>query len=74
MDLYFLDGHPILFTCGLAIMKLLYNELIMEDLGGIMECLSKIVNTITDGDTLVREIYEQEIPEWMKQEIDRLVN
>ena len=27
-DLYFLDGHEILFTTGLAILKILFSELI----------------------------------------------
>ena len=73
LDLYFLDGHEILFTCGLAILKMLYEELITEDLGGIMETLSQIGTIISDGDTLVQEISDQEVPEWMRVEIDRLV-
>ena len=74
LDLYFLDGHEILFTCGLAILKMLYDELIIEDLGGIMEKLSQVGALISDGDSLVREISDQEVPEWIRTEIDRLVN
>ena len=36
--------------------------------------LSQTSSFVSDGDILVREIAEIEIPGWMRDEIDRLVN
>jgi hypothetical protein len=72
-DLYFLEGPEILFKTGLSLLRLLYNELMQQDLGGIMMQLSQIVDVITDGDLLVREIYEIEIPNWLRPELSHLV-
>ena len=72
-DLYFYFGPQVLYKTGLAILKLLSYLLLPEGMHGILKCIGSLGTLITDGDVLVEQILQIEVPDWVDHELAALV-
>ena len=62
-----------LYKTGLAILKLLSYLLLPEGMHGILKCIGSLGTLITDGDVLVEQILQIEVPDWVDHELAALV-
>lgn len=68
-DLFFFQGPLVLYKAGVAILKIIFYEILNEELEGIMKLLGNVGNYCENGDTLVDMIESIRIPEWIVLEI-----
>jgi hypothetical protein len=68
-DLYVFSGPLVLFSTGIALLKIVSGNLMNEDLAGIMGVLGQLSSFISDGDALVASIESISIPQWIEQEM-----
>lgn len=71
-DCFFLHGIPILFRAGVAILKILSDQLINLEFDEMMKVLSTTNERILDGDVMVKGIYSIDLPNWIENEIAKL--
>ncbi|OMJ70168.1 hypothetical protein SteCoe_31926 [Stentor coeruleus] len=68
-DLFFYQGPLVLYKTGVAILKIIFYEILNEELEGIMRMLGQVGNYCDNGDILVDMIESIRIPEWVVLEI-----
>lgn len=69
-DIFMYQGPIVLYQTGIALLKILNESMIHEDLAGIMGIISQINDYIVDGDYLIETINSIRIPQWIEQEIE----
>lgn len=72
-DLYVMSGPAVLFQTGIALLKTVESSLGNEDLDGIMNVIGNIGSFVNNGDLLVGLIESINIPQWIEQEMNYLI-
>lgn len=72
-DLYMLDGDIMLFKISVALLKHVQNDIKQCSMETIMLSLRGMLKNINDEELLVEEIYSVKIPEWVMEELPRLM-
>ena len=73
-DLYMLDGDIILYRTAVAILTILNPILIKRSFEGIILILKDLPKYIKDEELLVKHIYAVQFPQWVLEELPKLIN
>ena len=73
-DLFILEGEIILFRVSIALMREVENDILRGSFEEIINGIKTVGIKIKDPEKLLRDTMSVEIPEWVIEEVPKIIN
>jgi TBC1 domain family member 14 len=73
-DLFILEGEIVLFRVAVALLKMIEADILHGTFEDIINAIKSVGTKVKESESLIKEIYNIEIPQWVIEEVPKIIN